>query len=288
LPNHAKLPIMAQSPWVTGWKTFWDFAGAESFLANVCAASNVVAVASAFVLWRRPQASAQTLRMILAAIVVSVAAQLLLLYGLGINAFRLGATLWFGSFIVFGVTARQRLLQSAATPEFTPSWGLRKFALACGCVAAAMVIGTTPINRMNQAIARQESAKVRERLAADERSRKEAAEEANEQAMVRGWWGLLQLGAAQRQQQDAANRRTEEIIQRMEQGKIAPRSYGGQAGGFNGGYQQQPRFQQWEGTCSRCGWQTGRQVTQQTHRCPRPSPPNGIPCGGAIVWRSVQ
>jgi hypothetical protein len=272
---------------VTGWKAFWDFGSATSFLANVCAASNVVAVVSAFVLWRRPQASIRTLRLVLAAIAVSVAAQLLLMAGLGLKPFRLGAFIWCGSFIVFGVAAWQRLLRCTTAACDAPIWGLRNWALACGCVAAAMAIGVAPINSTNRVIAEKESAKYRETHLANQRARKEAAEEASENAMMQGLWGLLQFGAAQKQQQDAANRRSEEIIQRMEQGKVFPPSYGGRAGGFNNG-SQQPRFQQWEGTCSRCGWQTGRQVTQQTHRCPMPSPPNGIPCGGVIVWRSVQ
>lgn len=58
----------------------------------------------------------------------------------------------------------------------------------------------------------------------------------------------------------------------------------GQGGGGRG--YRPPQMQQYEGTCTRCGYKTGRQATQSYRTCSQiSSNGDGIkPCGGVIVW----
>lgn len=73
----------------------------------------------------------------------------------------------------------------------------------------------------------------------------------------------------------------------------SPPAYGGYAAPqmrtnmSNSASQPAYRRQEWQGTCTRCGWNTGRQVVQGSNRCIQIQG-GGALCGGVIVWAPAQ
>ncbi len=85
--------------------------------------------------------------------------------------------MWFGSFVVFGIAARRRLVGSLVDSDANRRWGLRKFAIACGCVAVALALIALPINRVNQAREKKETERlVNESFAASAKKYRESSE----------------------------------------------------------------------------------------------------------------
>lgn len=114
-------------------------------------------------------------------------------------------------------------------------------------------------------------------------------------AGVQAFLGLVEGIAAQQQmqrmqmlqqQERAAFQNQMRDIQRGYSRMQGPANAGGPYGGgqAGGGYAPQ---QQLEGTCTRCGWRTGRQVTQGSTRCIQLTG-GGTPCGGVIVWTPAR
>lgn len=276
----------------SGWSLFWTCAKDTSILSLFCVLSNVVAIASAYILWRYPDASYGSLQAVLAAMVVSIAAQMWLSFVIRGPALVEGAVVWFGSFIVLALVTRRRLLKHSASSPLPEHPGGRALAVACGCMALVMLAGAAALSRVNNTVAKREAdAIARKTLLANERAKAEAKAVQEERAMMQTVQALMQfgtqVGAQQKRQADATTRQIDEIVDGMQRGAAQPQNYGHNTSGYGGASPMMRQMQMWEGRCTRCGWSTGRQATQGTNRCIQIGG-GGVPCGGVVVWSPVQ
>jgi hypothetical protein len=313
------LPVKGFSQ-VHGWGEFRSFASGGGYWMTVASkTTSLVAIASLVTLLSHQRLSTFIVGVLFAGCTMGVLVNLP--YVLFEPQLRMGFYLWFASFCLLAIHTGRELLRrrTDAAGSCLIGEGMPRFAIAG--VLAGLLLGLPMISGVSQAMIRSSPASssvaqpsrpsTRKPVnqepfdwgaAADRESarRQEVSPDAGTQAFL----GLLAGIAAQQQAQQeaqqaqmqqqherAAFRNQMRNLQTQYSRMPGPPQMGGPygTGQFGGGGNTPQPLQQYEGTCTKCGYRTGRQVNQSHRTCSQlgVGADGTRPCGGVIAWAAA-
>lgn len=279
---------------LSGWEAFR--AGLNGgVLFKISALTNVIACAGIALLfgWHRHSAAARRFLQVLLA--ASFLWNLPFLFG-GVGVGYVG---WMAAFVCLFFAIREQSQLSAdagdSLPVAIPSQSIIPLARAMAVAALSLVLVNTAVWLFTSkpSASDQDDAMA---LAAQPPPAREASSSEDNSARVNAaqmFMSALMYVGAMRQAEEQRLRQQQAFQPVQPRQLVVPRDLSGgngPAARSYGGAPSQPRFQQVEGTCTKCGYCTGRQVSQTQRRCIQLGV--GVdptrPCGGVIVWTPVQ
>lgn len=302
---------------VHGWGEFRSFvSGGGHWMTLASKATSLVAIAALVTLLTHQRLSTFIVGLLFTGCTIGMLVNLP--YVLFEPHLRMGFYLWFASFCLLAVHTGRELLRrrAAAVGSCLIEERMPRFAIAG--VVVGLLLGLPMISGVSQAMigssapsssvahtARPGLRKpaIQEPFdwgaAADRESagRQEVSPDAGTQAFLGLLAGMAaqqqaQQGAQQaqmqQQQERAAFRNQMRNIQTQYSRMPGPPQTGSPygSGQFGGGGSAPQPMQQYEGMCTKCGYRTGRQVSQSHRTCSQlgVGTDGTRPCGGVIVW----
>ena len=303
--------------YVRGWGEFRSGVPSGAYWMTVVSkTTSLVAIAALIALLTHRRLSTLVVGLLFAGSILSVLVNLP--YVLFAHDLRMGFYLWFASFCLLAVHTVRELLSRRAASVGSCLIEERMPRFATAGLLAGLLIGLPMISSVSQAMIKSSAASssvahksrpiTRKPVtqepfdwggAADRESagRQQVSPDAGTQAFLGLLAGMAaqqqaQQGAQQaqmqQQQERAAFRNQMRNIQTQYSRMPGPPQTGSPygSGQFGGGGSVPQPMQQYEGMCTKCGYRTGRQVSQSHRTCSQlgVGTDGTRPCGGVIVW----